>query len=140
MMHAKTLRNEHTLHNFSHSRNKSNEQNLNHDGFYDVVRAARQIVLQSYTHLHALAKTTSDGLLAIKPRVLPLNRHRMLPAHSIMDTPPGRTVSVLVYSLFHHKARLPKHVIIAKTAFPPNVIKTIDFNQLELSRNTDPKG
>lgn len=54
-----------------------------------------------------------------------------------MDIPPGRPFDVLVSNFFHCKARLPKQMIIAKTAASPKVISSIDpTNQNVLSLET----
>lgn len=55
-----------------------------------------KIFLQTYTQLHELVTTQSNGLLSVEPRAIPLSHHSTLTAHKTMDIPSGLPFNILI--------------------------------------------
>lgn len=130
MAHTKTLKDNCSSIYVSYDPDRANDQNMSHDAAYDVIRFARQIVKQPYTHYQVLLSTELHSLLSVETRAMLISRHSTLTAHVIIDIPPGRPFNILVGNVSDREAHLRKHMMIANTAAPLNVIHALD-NQLK---------
>lgn len=62
---AKTSKNKHTSKIVLYNQGKFDDQNVNNDAAYDIVRAARKIGLQLYIRNYVLVATKRHGLLVV---------------------------------------------------------------------------
>lgn len=99
---------------------------------YDVVRVARQIVLRPYSQHHVIINKTSNRLLKISPRVLPIRSHSTIALRGVLKVSPKQPSYIIVRNFSDRQVCFPKRMIIAQTAKPPNVIHATDQKAFSL--------
>lgn len=101
----------------------ANHSKAETDPIYHVSPGAKQIEQQPYTRYLVFATTHSCGLLTIEP--INLRRHSTLLARSLIEVSPEQPFNVIVCIFSNQKVHLPKQMVIAYTAEPPNVFHVI---------------
>lgn len=114
LTHKRNSLNTRSANMVSHNLEQTSLHDVHHKTDYDVVKVARQVVLQSNTQHHVLATGNSHTLLTIKRRAMPIDRHGTFESHGVVDTSPEKAFSILVSTVSEPLVRQPKHMIIAQ--------------------------
>lgn len=96
------------------------------DTTYEVVRAARQVMLDPCTQHHVLPNKNPYRFFTNEPQDLLISRHTTLTALDVAKISSGQPSCILVSNLSNRQVWLSKRKILAHAAEPPNVTHAVD--------------